>query len=81
MCFLDYGRFNCPRNFRVLPWFPQLTCGPAAWTSAPLETGVGLELGYRNARVLCFGTPGGADSIGIEWQEWEVKREPGCKWR
>lgn len=21
------------------------------------------------------------DSTGIEWQKWEVKHEPGCKWR
>lgn len=81
MCFLDYGHFNCTQNFRVLLWFPHLTCGPAAWTSTPLETGVGLGSGYRNFRVLGFGTPEGADSTGIEWQKWEVKHEPGCKWR
>lgn len=56
MCFLDYGRFNCPRNFGVLPWFPHLTCGPAAWTSAPLETrcGAGVRLQERSGTFGYF---------------------------
>lgn len=62
MCFLDYGCFNCTQNFRVLPWFPHLTCDPAAWTvllsrqvwgwGQVTGTSGYLALGHQKGRIL-----------------------------